>query len=219
MAKVEELKKDMEKAKELCKKFESLIETEMAKGTEQIDTHELGEVVDMMKDCAEIVEKKAKAAYYCSVVKAMEDSEEEDEMIRKMSELNERRGYGDYREPYNPMSHDRPDYMYYGGGRMPRMYYDGGSSSSGQSSGGSSMSGSGSSRMYSESNYDRARRGYTESRDIHNDDSVESKEANMRKLEAFLKTVEDDVMELKPKMSQEERTLAKSKLATWASKL
>lgn len=92
-----ELKKDMECAKELCKKFEDIIKSEMAKGTEQIDAHELGEVVDMMKDCAEIVEKKAKAAYYCSVVKAMEDSKEEDEMMDRMIALDERRGYNSNR--------------------------------------------------------------------------------------------------------------------------
>jgi len=39
---------------------------------DKVDTHELGEVVDMVKDMAE-------ACYYCSVVEAMEDANKEKE--------------------------------------------------------------------------------------------------------------------------------------------
>ena len=39
---------------------------------QQADTHEMGEVIDMIKDLEQ-------AKYYCSIVKAMEEAEEDEE--------------------------------------------------------------------------------------------------------------------------------------------
>lgn len=46
-----------------------MLETETAKGLEAVDTKELGEAVDILKDLGE-------AKYYCSVVKAMEGGDD-----------------------------------------------------------------------------------------------------------------------------------------------
>ena len=45
------------------------VENQMSNLSE-VDTHELGEVIDMIKDLEE-------AIYYCSITKAMEEKEEE----------------------------------------------------------------------------------------------------------------------------------------------
>ena len=73
---------------------------EACKSVEEIDTKELGEVTDMVKDLAE-------AEYYARIAKAMEESEKEDEeeakrIMREMKEQygeeeGERRFYDNYR--------------------------------------------------------------------------------------------------------------------------
>ena len=73
---------------------------EACKSVEEIDTKELGEVVDMVKDLSE-------AEYYARIAKAMEESEKEDEeeakrIMKEMKEQygeeeGERRFYDNYR--------------------------------------------------------------------------------------------------------------------------
>ena len=74
-------------------------------------------------------------------------------------------------------------------------------------------------RMYytepkSYSRYDMARRGYTEARDTHKD-----KDTKMHELESYMTELGKDVSDLISGMSPEERTLAKSKLATLINKM
>ena len=57
----------MERLKHVKDTLMSAIESQMYNLTE-VDTEELGDVIDMVKDLEE-------AMYYCSVVKAMEESE------------------------------------------------------------------------------------------------------------------------------------------------
>lgn len=49
--------------------------TELAKGTDQVNTKEMGEVVDMIKDLSEAEKNKWQSCYYKSIVEAMEESE------------------------------------------------------------------------------------------------------------------------------------------------
>lgn len=73
----------------ICEMEEKLIEYAehyLSLPQEQVDTHELGEVVDMIKDLAEAKEKCHKACYYEHIVDAMDEEE-----------LNERMGYDHYR--------------------------------------------------------------------------------------------------------------------------
>lgn len=49
--------------------------TELAKGTEQVNTKEFGEVVDMIKDLTEAEKNKAEACYYNTLVDAMENAD------------------------------------------------------------------------------------------------------------------------------------------------
>jgi hypothetical protein len=57
----------MHRLKEIKDCLISCVQTEMH-DLEEVDTHELGEVIDMIKDISE-------AMYYCSVVEAMYESE------------------------------------------------------------------------------------------------------------------------------------------------
>lgn len=61
---------------------------------------------------------------------------------------------------------------------------------------------------------DMARRGYTEARDTHKD-----KDTKMHELESYMTELGKDVSDLISGMSPEERTLAKSKLATLINKM
>lgn len=58
----------MHKIKELMEKFEECAKCELDKGIQNVNAKEMGEVVDMIKDCAE-------AMYYSSIVEAMEETE------------------------------------------------------------------------------------------------------------------------------------------------
>ena len=77
----------------------SVVETELC-NLEEVDTKELGEAIDMIKDLEE-------AIYYCTVTEAMTDSQHEKKWEMK------KEGYHEDRMYYQPMMHpdkDRPDY-------------------------------------------------------------------------------------------------------------
>lgn len=117
---------------------------------------------------------------------------------------------------------------------MGKMYYSGsgasGSGMSGQSSGSSGMSGRSSGgnmgsssdsgmRGYSESRYDRARRGYEETKSMHKDNSSESKQMKMKSLEDYTKELASDITDMVQDMSAEEKNLLRTKLQTLAQKV
>lgn len=63
---------------ELKKRFVKIVEEQLNHGIESIDAKELGEVVDMVKDIAEAEKYVQEACYYESIVKAMEESKEQE---------------------------------------------------------------------------------------------------------------------------------------------
>lgn len=81
---MEETKK---RVAELCAMKEKLVSCakhELDKGTECVDTKEMGDVVDMIKDLAEAEEKLWKACYYKQIVEAMHEEKEEEELMMKL---------------------------------------------------------------------------------------------------------------------------------------
>ena len=144
---------------------------ELDKGIENIDTKELGEAIDMIKDLYEAKKEMYEACYYKGVLEAMEEHDfegEEDIMddgrrgyrgrsrdsMGRFTSRGGRSGRRGYEEPmdydmmpewYRDMDRDMGK-MYYSGGNM------GGGSSSGMSGGssGGSSGGGGGSRGYSE---------------------------------------------------------------------
>lgn len=57
----------MEELRDMKEQFISAVQSELAKGINKVNTYEMGQVIDIIKDLTE-------AMYYCSVTKAMDDS-------------------------------------------------------------------------------------------------------------------------------------------------
>lgn len=94
---------DKKRIHSMLEKMTEWTESEMqSKGKENIDTEEMGKVVDMVKDLAEAEMYVWKKCYYESIVKAMEESEKEDVLMLKMmieehGEAEGRMGYDRWR--------------------------------------------------------------------------------------------------------------------------
>ena len=191
---------------------------EFEKGIENVDTSEMGEVVDMIKDLAE-------AEYHSIISKTMKKADEEEEEYNKellkslkaeYSEESDRRYYdhyryadgrfapkgrGTYRRGYEepPYWHMTPEMYRDMDKENGRMYYT--------------------EPMYTESRYESAKRAYTESKELHKGNEPQDKEAKMRELEKYMKEMSDDLLNLMKGMSQEEMNMAKSKLSVLVSKM
>lgn len=198
--------------------------SELEKGTDHVDTCEMGQVVDMIKDLAE-------AEYRATITKAMEEAKEEEEKYDKilLRELKEEygedtgrrfydhyryadgrfapKGRGTYRRGY-----EEPPYWHMTPERYHDMEY-------------SRDMDRGNGRMYytepthTESRYESAKRAYTESKELHKGNEPQDKEAKMRELEKYMKEMSDDLLNLMKGMSQEEMNMAKSKLSVLVSKM
>lgn len=197
------------KDKALC-----LVETQMNGNLENVDAKELGEVMDIAKDGAELMMYCAQAEYYHKVVEAMEEgsSEEKSYYLNKYNPEYDGKFYTpmyarqrDSRGRYmytEPMWHD--DYVDNNEYRS-RMYY---SSMNGNSSNNNSMNYA---RDYREGRSPMVRRTYMEMKEQGKDTSKE--------LEHFMEEMASDITEMVEKMNPTEKTMLKQKLATLASKI
>jgi hypothetical protein len=210
---------DIMRMHDMIEKLSECAKCEIDKGIENIDSCEMGQVTDMMKDLAE-------AMYYRTLMKSMEESSA-DETMEMFERLGDgRRFYDNYRysngrfapkgrgtrrgydeppyfhmtpEMYRGMEHDRDIDRNYG-----RMYYTEPATS------GMNMT---------ESGYDKAKRHYTETKEMHKANTAEDKEHKMKSLENYMKELSGDITELLTDMTAEERTMLKSKLSTLVSKM
>ena len=182
-----------------------------------VDTKELGEVIDMIKDLEE-------AIYYCTVTEAMEEHAEGKEYKKEGSNGNGHMYYPyDYNMMYYPPYRDMD--RSYG-----RMYYNGnGQNSGGSSQGGNSSSQGGNSgggqsgyesrypmeiRDYREGRSPMARRSYMESKEMHKD-----KNTQIQELDKYMKELSEDITEMIKEATPEERTMLQQKLTTLAAKV
>lgn len=195
---------------------------ELDKGVENVNTEEMGEAVDMIKDLCE-------AEYKAVIVKSMKKADEEEEEYNKellralkdeYGEEGGRRYYDEYRykttgryapkgkgtyvgrrgyeePPYYHMYPDRDMDREYG-----RMYYTEPTAT-----------------HTSESGYDRAKRMYTETKEMHKANTPEDKEHKMKALDGYIKELGGDITQLIGDMTAEERNLMRTKLSTLVSKL
>ncbi|MEE0216184.1 MAG: hypothetical protein U0H95_01345 [Lachnospira sp.] len=210
---------DIMRMHDMIEKLSECAKCEIDKGIENIDPCEMGQVTDMMKDLAE-------SMYYRTLMKSMEESSA-DETMEMFERLGDgRRFYDNYRysngrfapkgrgtrrgydeppyfhmtpEMYRGMEHDRDIDRNYG-----RMYYTEPATS------GMNMT---------ESGYDKAKRHYTETKEMHKANTAEDKEHKMKSLENYMKELSGDITELLTDMTAEERTMLKSKLSTLVSKM
>lgn len=194
----------MEHLKEIKRQLVAQVESQMG-DLRCVDTQELGDVIDMIKDLAE-------ACYYCSVTEAMEDAKENEE----------KRSTYYYMEKYLPYyPYDRKDEYYKG-----RMYYNDSGSGRGSSQTGNNESSGSSGRNYYEEPYPMVwkderegrsgpkRRMYMESKATHQDSAKKIQE-----LESYMKELTNDMMEMIADASPEEKAVVQKKVSTLATKL
>ena len=172
-----------------------------------VDTKELGEVVDMVKDLEE-------AMYYCSIVKAMEESEEEKKyqhMLMKQEPMYYSRSM---RSPEYERDMDR------NGGRM---YYPSNGSSNNSSSGsrGGNMRGYSDMEMYPtelrdyrEGRSPVIRKTYMEGKQMH-----QTKDVQMKELEKYMQELTQDITEMIQDASPEEKQMLQQKISMLATKI
>jgi len=215
----------MEKFKQIKDALVNCIQAQVGQGLKEVDTKELGEAIDMLKDMEE-------AIYYCSITKAMEESKEEEKYKEKYYSMYPRMMYNDgNRMMYADGRDGRRNYddMMYNDGN--RMYYNGGgnSSNSGGSRGGQSGGNSGGSRNYHGGEYypypteirdyregrsPVTRRTYMESKELHHD-----KAKQMQELDKYMKELTDDILEMINGATPEEKQMLSQKLSTLATKV
>lgn len=170
-----------------------------AKGLDNIQMEELEE----LKCWSEVAKNIAEYDYYYHITEAMEKPENEygvnyDENGRYYTQPRNRMGEFTRRS----YVHD-PNVEHYRDmdTSMGRMYYSDDGMNNSYRNG----------RGYSESRYDMARRGYEESKKMNPSTD------NMTAMERILEVIEEDVKELKPMMTSNEKSVARTKLTNMAN--
>lgn len=192
----------------MIEKLSECAKIEMESGIENVDTCEMGKVVDMMKDLSE-------AMYYRTLTKAMDESnlEETLEMFERYGDGRRfydkyryadgrfaPKGRGTYRrgyyEPYYHMTpemyreHD-PEWYRDMDRKDGKMYYT--------------------EPITMESRYDKAKRMYTETKAKHNSGSVEDKQLTLKEGEKMLNVIIDELMEMVSDATPEMKNMIKTK--------
>ena len=219
---------DIKMMHEMIEKLTECAKHEVDKGVELVDTKEMGEVTDIIKDLSE-------AMYYRTLVEAMKEAEYgEDYDYMGAYDEHERKGYrgqprnskGQFMSRRGYESRMMPDMDYDEIERMRdydresgKMYYGGSGSMGGSQE---------SIRNYNGSNYssgnqqtsrsENARRGYEESK-MMQDGSPESKKKAMESLENYMKELGEDMSELIGKMDSNEKSMLRSKLQMLAQRV
>lgn len=225
-------------------KLAEAIKCEFEKGIDKVNTAEMGKATDMLKDAAE-AEYYARIAK--AMEKADNEDEEADKhMLKQLKEQygedDGRRYYDNYRymrtgrfapkgrgsymsrrgyetpieyhmTPEMYREHD-PEYYRDMDRDMGRMYYTdigmrgnmGNSSRTGMRDGREGRSG-------------MSRRSYMQTKEMHPDNSQESKQAKMKELEKYMGELSGDITEMIAGASNEEKTMLKAKLQTLMQKI
>lgn len=186
---------DIERMHNVIEKLSESVENEFNKGIECINTCEMKEAVDMLKDLSE-------AMYYRELTTTMQESDTEDVMA-----MFDR--YGDrkhYKQPYYHMTpemyRDMEEYRDIDRASRGRMYYT-----------------EPSTRDYREGKSGVSRKMYMESKELHRTNTPQDKEAKMRDLEKYMKDLSEDVTDMIGDMTPEERSMIKAKMSTLVSKM
>lgn len=225
-------------------KLAEAIRCEFDKGIENVNTSEMGKATDMLKDAAE-AEYYARIAK--AMEEAEKEDEESQKYILKQlkeeyGEDDGRRYYDNYRymrtgrfapkgrgtymprrgyetpieyhmTPEMYREHD-PEYYRDMDRDMGRMYYtDTGMSGN---TGNSSRTGM---RDGREGRSGMSRRSYMQTKEMHPDNSQESKQAKMKELEKYMGELSGDITEMIAGASNEEKTMLKAKLQTLMQKI
>ena len=220
------LEEETEAIKKMCEQLSESIENEFSKGVEHIETEEMKEAIDMLKDLYEIKKSMMEACYYKKIIEAMEEPEygedydwhgrmyyrgqSRDSMGRYTGRGGRRRGYEDMMMPMDyreellyPIDHPygimEPE--------IGRMYYDGRNSGGQGERQGGYRSGSGRPSRYGFA-YDQ----YMENREKHSKSSPEENSKRIELLNDFIEDLEDMAKDVVKGMSPEEKQVWKIKL-------
>lgn len=206
----------------------SLAETQLNGDISQVDAKELGEVIDIAKDMAELMKYMEEACYYHKVSEAMDEGSEEEKKYYLNKYIPEYEGkfYTPAVKPVEPVvmarqRDSRGRYMYTEPMMMDdrfdpswdrsRMYY---TEPSGMYYSSSTNNDSNYTRDSREGRSGMARRGYMEAKEHGEDKSKKTKE-----LEKYMNELSTDITELIEDMEQSDKNLLKQRLATLASKI
>ena len=205
----------MERLKAMKNTLMACVEGQLG-NLQEVDTHELGEAIDMIKDLEE-------ALYYCSITKAMEESKKEEEIMGMIPH------YTPMRLPYERDMDRDMGRMYYP--HMPR-YYTPSSGNTGGNNSGTSNGMSGNTRGYSTSYYTEremmplemrderegrspmSRKMYMESKEMKKDNKNKVKE-----LETYMQELGEDIVDMIKDTSPEEKAILEKRLTQLASKV
>lgn len=225
-------------------KLAEAIKCEFEKGIDKVNTTEMGKATDMLKDAAE-AEYYARIAKAMEETEK-EDEESQKYMLKQLKEQygedDGRRYYDNYRymrsgrfapkgrgtymprrgyetpieyhmTPEMYREHD-PEYYRDVDRDMGRMYY----TETGMSgnTGNSSRTGM---RDGREGRSGMSRRSYMQTKEMHPDNSQESKQMKMKELEKYMGELSGDITEMIAGASNEEKTMLKAKLQTLMQKI
>lgn len=148
-----------------------------------------GQNLDDLKDFTEIVKNIVEFDKEYLIVEAMENAKDD---------------YRRYTEPlyHMPVNYNDMEYMRDMDKSRGKMYYS-----------------EPIAPHVSESNYDRAKRHYTETKEMHRGASTEDKEHKMKALDMYIRELSGDISELLNDMTPDERNLLRTKMSNLASKL
>lgn len=228
-------------------KLAEAIRCEFDKGIENVNTSEMGKATDMLKDAAE-AEYYARIAKAMEKADS-EDEEADKHMLRQLKEQygedDGRRYYDNYRymrtgrfapkgrgtymprrgyetpieyhmTPEMYREHD-PEYYRDMDRDMGRMYYT--DTGMRGNMGNSSRTGNSGMRDGREGRSGASRRSYIETKEMHPDNSQESKQMKMKELEKYMGELSGDITEMIAGASNEEKTMLKAKLQTLMQKI
>ena len=225
-------------------KLAEAIRCEFDKGIENVNTSEMGKATDMLKDAAE-AEYYARISKAMEEAEK-EDEESQKYMLKQLKEEygedDGRRYYDNYRymrtgrfapkgrgtymprrgyetpieyhmTPEMYREHD-PEYYRDMDRDMGRLYYT--ETGMRENTGNSSRTGM---RDGREGRSGMSRRSYMQTKEMHPDNSQESKQAKMKELEKYMGELSGDITEMIAGASNEEKTMLKTKLQTLVSKI
>lgn len=202
----------------IIEKLAECTKSQLEKGIETVDTKEMGEVADIIKDLCE-------AEYYAKISKIMDEHEYGEEYDENgpiderryyrgrsrdsMGRFTSRRGYS---EPHYKMTPEmyrehEPEYwrdmdkghgrMYYGGEHQTNASY----------------------RDQREGRSGISRRSYMETKEARPGNSAEDKQVKAKELEKYMNELSSDITEMIAGATPEEKTVLKTKMQTLLSKI
>lgn len=226
------VKEAIKPIEEICEKLTECTKSELAKGIENVDAKEMGEVVDMIKDLSEAKHYIVEAMYKTTIGTAMEENADDygetwDENGKRFYRRRDSKGRFMYSEPmyYEPnyrmtpemYREHEPKYYRDMDRKDGRMYY-----SEGMTGNGNSMSnmrnytpadytGIGNNAI-TDSRYEMAKRNYTESKAKHNSNNEADNVKNAQEAGKWIDEIAAEVKEMIPEMKPQEKSTIKAKL-------